>query len=244
MPLTRAEMRGLCGKPIRRRYHPLGQIAYWPFDFDHDATAVDRSGNDNHGTIYGATRVDGKRGLALDFDGVNDRVEIPRSASLEVAGTQEITIMAWIYPHTLGNVPAVVAKREGATTNCDYQFLIGDLPWSGATASYLSFSFFDGSTWHSNPIGATDLDTKLNTWSHVAIVYDHDKIYAYLNGDLDGSLTITSAGLQAYPNAPLHIGLSNYHWQYFDGLIDEVRIFNRALRQQEIRMYMRRRALR
>jgi len=72
-----------------------GVVGSWHFDEGSGTTAYDTSGNDNDGTINGATWVDGKFGRALDFDGVDDYVEIPDDSSLDI--TEAITIEAWVY---------------------------------------------------------------------------------------------------------------------------------------------------
>lgn len=72
-------------------------VGLWHFDGD----ALDSSGNDNDGDVYGATAgVPGKFGNALSFDGVNDYVDCGNDASLDI--TTAITIEAWVYPKSAG----------------------------------------------------------------------------------------------------------------------------------------------
>jgi len=72
-----------------------GLIAHWKFDKGAGDRLVDSSGHGNHGTIHGAAWVKGRVGGCLKFDGVDNYVEVPKSASLNRAN-EEITLMCWI----------------------------------------------------------------------------------------------------------------------------------------------------
>ena len=205
---------------------------------ENNTLAIDVSKYANNGTAYinnsdGSTRgpnATGKYGRAFDFDGVDDYIEAPRSTNLEFQNEQALTIEAWIYIRSLNNMPGIVSKREGATDNSDYQLLIGEPPfWINAPSTpKLSFSFHDGA-WQTNQVGNTNLSTRLNEWLHVVMIYDHDNLTAYINGVKDGNLSISTNGIKNYSSATLKIGVHPYGPQYFDGIIDEMRIWNRSL---------------
>jgi len=108
MPLYRAEL--LAKKPLRYAalIHDVSQVLYLPFDYDDGSYARDRSGYNNTGTIYGTTRVAGKIGGALDFDGVDDYVEVADNPSLRPAS---ITMTAWVKTTSTADM-RVLAKTK------------------------------------------------------------------------------------------------------------------------------------
>jgi len=249
MPLYRAELQPKKIVQPSTLLHDVSQVLYLPFDYDDGSYARDRSGYNNHGTIYGATPGTGKIGMARSFDGVDDYVEVPDSASLrEPASTQEITIEVWVYIRSLdpggpwrGN--GLVAKRYRATADCDYQLILinGGNP---SPPHYLYFSFFDGVAWQTYRAGGspTDLNTRLNEWLHLAATYNHDVIKFYINGVQDGDpVTITSNGLQAYTTSTLKLAYEAYSNSYLDAIYERVRVtcLERSLDEIQMSMYRR-----
>ncbi|MCD6165610.1 hypothetical protein J7K19_02730, partial [bacterium] len=88
-----------------------GLVAYWSFDEGTGNIAYDISGNGNNCTIYGAKWTKGKYGSALQFDGVDDYVEVPHSVSLNI--TDAITIEAWINTSSDGGWwDSIVSKMD------------------------------------------------------------------------------------------------------------------------------------
>ena len=92
----------------------MGLVGAWGFDETSGTAVTDASGRGNNGTIAGATRsTAGKFGSALTFDGVNDWVTVPDSASLDL--TTRATLEAWVFPTALGNAwrTAVLKEQPG-----------------------------------------------------------------------------------------------------------------------------------
>jgi hypothetical protein len=203
--------------------HP-GLVGWWRFDEGNGSVAKDSSGFGNDGTVYGATWVDGKYGKALSFDGTNDYVEVPDSNSLDISDA--ITVSWWhkanSWSHTMGimgkyNVFSFAKRLSG--------------PFSG-----LYTNFRIGGSWH----GFYDYgDFPLNEWTFMVYTYDSatHHIKYYQNGSLTIDYEVT--GLSDY-----HLNTSNYSMLIgkellfrgptFDGIIDEARIYNRALSADEI----------
>jgi len=92
MPLYRAEL--LAKKPLRYAalIHDVSQVLYLPFDWDDGSKARDRSGCNNHGTIYGATLTAGKIGMGRKFDGIDDYIETVHNPVLNKMIIDEVRI--------------------------------------------------------------------------------------------------------------------------------------------------------
>lgn len=162
-----------------------GLVGWWKFDEGTGATALDSSGFGNVGAIRGATYVSGIDQTGLAFDGTNDYVEIPHSASLDITGP--LTVEAWIFPIQDMKQTGIVTKQVkhdslgGWPTY--YKFLLqqkGDP--SGLETKEFSLWLSDGSC-PSVPRCATfdepagELHThggsvQVNSWHHLVGMYD------------------------------------------------------------------------
>jgi len=201
---------------------PLNMISWWPLDELAGTTAEDiEDGND--GThLNSPTPIAGKVAGALSFDGFDQNVEIPDSSSLNPI--DEITIDAWIF--IKGNLPGtsdIVTKD--AESNPDRQYLLlisGDKLRAHVNTG--SLEVVNGST-----------SLSLNTWYHIAMTYDGNFLKVYLNGVQDASSAVTGSIITTAQ--PVRIGggaVPAFNPQHFEGIIDEVEIFDRALSQPEI----------
>jgi hypothetical protein len=197
-------------------------VAYWKFDEGSGDLVYDNSGYGNHGTIYGATWTSGKINGALYFDGFNDAIEVPDSTSLHISNT--ITVGAWIKYEGGDNVQinTVLTKRSGESG-----FSLG--------TQHGKVRFSVGSTYFDYVEGTTTLQP--GKWYHLVGTYDGTTQKIYVNGLLDGSRLYS--GQLSSNTAPLFIGLcisgeTGAKYGYFTGIIDEVRIYNRALNSDEI----------
>ena len=199
----------------------LSLKASWHFDENAGNIVYDTSGNNNDGTIHGATwTTNGKFGKALEFDGVDDYVSVPDSSSLDI--TDEITIEAWINSNILGSARGIVFKNQAwmVREESDGRFQV--------------FVYVDG-RWRG--LTTTEKYTP-GKWCHIVMTYDSNtrKLAAYVNG-VSKSRTLSS--LNSYTINPsganTFIGTDiSYGDKYFNGTIDEVRIYNRALTPEEI----------
>jgi hypothetical protein len=228
----------LCG-PIFSTFTQRGEaqgglVGYWNFDEGSGTIAYDSSGNNNHGTLNnGPIWVNGKFGKALSFDGVDDYVQISQSSSLDV--TSQVTVEAWVYPNayvdSTGMTGAIISRTH---LSGGHIYMLSIYPDSHK-ASYSV-----------NPIPwehSSDADLPLNTWTHLAMTYDGVYVRLYMNGALDSSYPLsepiqTTSNWLAFGCIPCgpHGGVGTY--AYFNGMIDDVRIYNRALSQQEIQTDM------
>ena len=201
---------------------------------------VDSSPAPMGGTISGATRVAaGRIGRALSFDGVNDWVTVTDTTGSKLDLTTGMTIEAWVNPTAASGWTTVVMKERGNAGEGLLAYALygrDGAPRSGGTvgpAGYL----------RTNPVATTtDRGARgtaaipLNTWTHLATTYDGTNLRVYVNGVLAG--TTAGSGSINVANGALRIGGNNSaplgQGEFYKGLIDEVRIYNRALSASEI----------
>jgi hypothetical protein len=198
-------------------------VSYWTFDEGAGDAVYDTSGNDNNGTINGATWGVGKYGAALQFNGQDNYVEVPSSNSLEI--DDNVTIAAWINWIDAGDTWICILangqqngpwENYGLFVNRDGGFL------------YFTLSLDGGHVTQQTP---NDI-TVPNEWVHVCATWDGSAARIYVNGQME--LEIVQSGTLVPPGLPLRIGHRDGSAHYFNGTIDEVRIYNHALAEAEI----------
>lgn len=199
-----------------------GLIAHWKFDEGSGVIAYDSAGSNNDGTIFGATWFnDPDRGLCLDFDGVNDYVRINDSPELS---PPKITLTAWIYPDDVSHRFQIIGKWAYH----DPEYLFDNKHNNDALR--LGSSFGADTFCH---IFSNDAVLTAGTWQHVAVTWNGSKAAFYVNGINAGQDTGCSGNLPDSDN-PVTIGRRNDSTRYFEGLIDDVRIYNKVLSAGEI----------
>lgn len=206
-----------------------GLVGYWKFDENTGNIAIDNSGNQNSGTIIGATQINGKYGKALDFEG-NDYVTISSSASLGVGN--EGAISFWL-KKSVWNVAS-----EHAIINNDKFYMDNNTIYISIHGTVgLHFRYggqFDVENRYLNYQGS---DSWANgsehfisaVWKRIDVTY----LYLYADGalvDSDSTSLLISSASSAWDIGRKAIDASS--WLY--GVLDEVRIYNRALIQAEI----------
>jgi hypothetical protein len=200
---------------------PAGLVAAYGFNAGSGPTLGDSSGNGNNGAISGASwSVSGRFGGALSFDGSNDIVNVPDSGSLDLSAG--MTLEAWIHPLELSSWRTLLAKE----TSGGIVYSLFANSSSGRPVGEMrnaSGSFFDS-------VGPAQLP--INAWTHLAVTYDGSTLRMYVNGVLVNSES-ASGSIQA-SSSPFRIGGTSIWGEYFRGLIDEVRVYNRALSAGEI----------
>jgi fibronectin type 3 domain-containing protein len=207
-----------------------GLVAAYSFNEGTGTTVTDLSGNNNTGTISGATWTTGKYGGALRFNGSNNYIDLANPTSLRLTGS--MTLSAWIL--AMANPPddgQIIAK-----SNSSAGWQLKTSPDTGPHTFGIAISASSNShvQRYSNTVRA------LNTWYHVAGVYNATArtLDIYVNGVLDdGVLSGTVPASQYNSSVNTNIGRRSGGF-YFNGIIDEVRIYNRALSQTEIQADM------
>ena len=195
-----------------------GLAAHWKLDDGSGPTAGDSSGNGNSGALQnGPTWTAGQVGGALSLDGVDDYVDIPNSPSLSPTGA--ITLAAWVNSRApaSGVVQMILGKYSGAVGGPYFLRIQG----SGVVRFGVAGT---------NLTGARVLNA--NTWYHVAATYDGAQMRLYVNGALDGSVAKTGAMTDNGLN--VNIGQLVGSGGSFNGLLDDVRVYDRGLSAAEV----------
>ena len=204
--------------------------AHYAFDEGTGATATDSSGNNRNGTITGATWTTGKIGGALNFDG-NDYVTIPSM------NYDEISVSAWFNKNASGTNVIFGGCRYNANVQLQEGF---DLYFNSGTPNRLRFVVVTRNTSGTRTVkdATKDFTDSNGSWYHVVGTYNkttgEQKLY------VDGQLVNTETHPSGNVIVPLTernymaIGTRYTDWGFFRGIIDDIRIYNRALSAQEV----------
>ena len=204
-------------------------VAHWKFDEGSGTHVSDETGNNNHGTLDVGTEgtddpadawVDGVSNDALFFDGKDDIVNCGNDPSLDI--TQEITIIAWVKCKIDLDSP-IVAKNS--QSDLGYA-----LKWKRHAGISLAIDVPPTSLYSRK----SNMNTDANRWYHVAATFRED-IHLYIDGTpADGVRSGTPPASIGSSAEDLTIGYQP-DTKGFNGSVDEVRIYNRALTAEEIR---------
>ncbi|MEO1348073.1 MAG: NF038122 family metalloprotease [Cyanobacteria bacterium J06635_15] len=202
-----------------------GLVGHWAFDATGGIQAVDSIGGHNGTLVNFATNgshwVAGQIGNALDFDGDNDRIEVLDTPELDI--TDQITLAAWVNADSFDDWDGLITK---GTSDIPYSL---DLRADGRlsfTANYSISGGVGGGEWLSNTVLTT------NQWHHIAATYDGNAVRFYIDGQLDSNVVYTDMTF-ATTSQSLVLG-ADLTGSYFDGEIDDARVYNRALSDEEI----------
>jgi len=202
-----------------------GPVAYYAFDEASGTIALDSSGNGNNGALTGGvTRVPGVLNGALAFDGATGYVSIPNSPNL-TGGS--VSVAAWIYRQS-GVQKKFVSKWDDNSGNYQFDFQV-------YTDSKLWFQLQNGANVGLIWRGTTVIN--LNQWYHVAAVADAStgQVSLYVNGALETLQSQSSwDGTVRNVNMEMNIGRKATGGDYWNGFIDDARVYNRVLSQAEI----------
>lgn len=216
-------------------------VAAWLFDEPASPTTPDSSGNNHTGTLNGPTRLSGRIGNALKFDGTNDEVTVAHTSKLSIP--LDLSIVAWVRPDSI-NGRQVLLFKGSSTNDSNY--------WLGIDGSNVVFGFFDRSTTTLiNLLGILTVVTKSpepvefktthnplsnGQWTHVAATIDTDakRVRIYINGSLTN--TFNTSALPNPNSAIFRLGRSPTN-NFFNGVLDETAIFARAITAEEVNQF-------
>ncbi|MBM4177576.1 prepilin-type N-terminal cleavage/methylation domain-containing protein [Candidatus Gribaldobacteria bacterium] len=195
-------------------------IGYWNLNETSGTTAKDSYFHQLNGTIYnGPTWVQGIMQNGLNFDGVDDYLQINIANSYFKTIHGPSTIELWVKPTSLSGTKRIFSD------SC----LEWGLYHSGNTIYGIAYSSINGGI------------IETNTWYHLALVHSHPtgltntKIEFYVNGSLKGSSNLTITSQNGYTDSPYYVGSDQCSSGYnFAGIIDEVKIYGSGLTAQQV----------
>ncbi|MEY2488949.1 MAG: hypothetical protein QOC70_891 [Verrucomicrobiota bacterium] len=198
--------------PYLFRARDDGLVGYWKLDESEPSDAcVDSSGHGNMGAPYGTAVVDGKVNKARSFNGSGDYIAIP---TLSIPDA--ITVAAWVYSESFAQSGFVVTKNPVNSQWALFFESDGFLKWRGAAIE-------------TNVVCPAPSNNK---WHHIVGKQKGNAGSLYVDGVLCASGTLPAIGNAA---SSINIGrFDSVSFYYFTGRIDDVRIYNRALSDNEI----------
>ena len=204
-----------------------GLVMYLPFDEGQGEVTVDLSGNGHDGTLEGPEWAEGKFGKSLSFDGAETFVEVPFSDDFIIA--EGITLGAWV----TANVPFGTAWK--GVINAQFSTYGPFLMHTGGDSKAEIGLYLGGAwTWL-----RTNQSLEKGVFHHIVGVYDQDDgLHMYFDGELDdgeGSAGAVLGPIDEPPGENIAIGHNyGYDGRFWDGEIDEVVVYNRALSADEV----------
>ncbi|MBI4010537.1 MAG: LamG domain-containing protein [Candidatus Aenigmarchaeota archaeon] len=202
-----------------------GLVGYWSFNEGSGTTADDNSDNNNIGTLSPScpncpSWATGKFSTALQFDGVDDYVDVGTDVSLSPADA--ITLEAWVKRSATGIVSAAIFEKH---YNTEYI-----LAFKSATGEKLEFYSGSGGV---SVLSSTSV-TDTTSWHHVVATYDSTALGKPVKIYLDGKLDNSGSGTSQLGITTTNLSIGGQAGDRFAGALDEVRIYNRALSPEEI----------
>jgi len=185
------------------------------------ATAADKSGFGNDGTITGASWVDGKYGKALSFNGSTDYISCGDFPDLDAKSS--FTWAAWIYADSFPDWARIF----------DYTYDVDNRIGFGVRSSGKLFLEMVSGGSLIGGVNPADKILLADTWYHVAVVVNGDTVTLYVDGIAEPTTGTVSGSWTGWTGV-LSIGRYGGAAAYFDGILDEAHIYNRALSPDEI----------
>ena len=205
-----------------------GIVAYWAFNETSGETASDSSENGHDGTLIGDPKwtKDGYFGGALEFDQTGDEVNVPYHADLN---QETFTICAW------ANVEPASANHRAVVSSRNEPPISGYIFYAEPGNTWQFWTGDGAPPW----VSVQGPAVNLGEWEHLAGTYADGTQMFYVNGELVGE---TASALIINPSQEFLIGAganetANHNYR-FVGLIDEVRLYNRELDEDEIAAVM------
>ncbi|MEY3500392.1 MAG: hypothetical protein RL308_2061, partial [Bacteroidota bacterium] len=206
-----------------------GLVAWYPFT----GNANDYTNNKNNGTVNGATLTSdrfGNHNSAYSFDGVSNYIIVPDNTTLRV---KNITISLWLKPKK--SIGAILTKTQLNTSNGEQYTLGMDSTGVSNFEIKRNSNCVPGNGWQRCILNKNSL--KFNNWQHIVVNYDGTNMNYYINNQLINTFKPIAGNIDSCINGSLNFGRfwsSKLGDNFYNGLLDDIRIYDRALNQGEI----------
>lgn len=215
----------------------LGIVGWWPLNEGTSTVAHDISGYSNNGTLTNMDAstdwISGKRGKALDFDGSNDHIPVGNGSTLNITGP--LTVSAWVYFSSLAS--ETIVSKWGLDDNSNFSWLLFANHFGSGRVDFLVSG---------NGTGYVSVNTgngyvRTGQWYHIVGVYDTTTTKMYVDGNLIATNSTSIPSSLKSVTVPVTIGAdydrpdnNETFYRPFNGKIDDVRIYNRALTATDV----------
>lgn len=214
---------------LQGQTYPPGMVSYWKFDEGVGTVTLDSIGT-NNGAINGATYVEGIDSTALNFNGTSNYVLIPASPLRQ--DLTKFTIEAWVMPRVITSMDIVDNQVEDPS-GMSGKIFFGLFDWGsgpswGALLEYTRYSQWGPTLYNPTVVPVA------GRWYHVATTWDGSNHVLYANGE---EIARGQTWFNYLPGSyPLPIGIKLWdHNNSWNGVIDEVAFYDRALTGEEVR---------
>ena len=233
-PLARVLAEGIADKPASLRTGLVALIDGNGAPPAGGGTITDSSGSGNDGTVASGQEpahetTERRSGTgAYEFDGANDKILLG-DLNGQIGGQDKLTISAWVYRDDTGD-DRIVCKSSG-TNVANHAFSMGVVN-AGGTESRIRMRVGTTTMVATSMDGALTFPTQ--EWTHLAMTYDGTELRSYVNGELDPNVFSVNGNLLSTAD-PVTIGnVNNAQNRHFNGKLDDVGLWNRALTANEI----------
>ena len=209
-----------------------GLVGHWNFDEGSGQSALDATDNNNDGAINGAAwTINGKLGQALQFDGQDDFIEVPYDVSLNLVNS--FTVSVWI---KLADDGANWLVSKGV-------YCSGPRAWAFSAMPSSTYNLFYAEDTRIDSVASGSTYYTEETWHQVVLVYEGGLVKFYQNGELKSTASINMDDLFSNTKSLVfgHMQCilqdppaADYSYFAFNGIMDEIRIYARALVDNEI----------
>ena len=198
-------------------------VLYCPFEEGSGNETLDKTGNNKPGILQGGAKWEkGQIGNAISFNGKDAYVEMPDN---DILDPEEITVEMWVRPNGFADDPVLFSHSQNDAGWYVQANTAGNvwlcLPEPGGDHCHLT----------------TSLTLGIDKFQHLAITYDKKNIKYYLDGELEDTIPETTSITNRA--GPLRFGTWGQLGWWFDGTLDEVAIYSRALTEEEINKDMK-----
>ncbi|MHC4535151.1 MAG: LamG-like jellyroll fold domain-containing protein [Planctomycetota bacterium] len=217
-------------------------VAHWRLDETSGTIAHDASGNGHDGTITSEPRWGaGKIGGALEFDGTDNVVEL---GAFDVVGPG-ITLAGWLKPNSFAINDGRILTKANEWAENSHWWMLSTIGAEGETRLRFRLKTSDGQG--TTTLIASSGALEIGQWQHAAATWDGTTMRLYLNGEEVGSTAkggdavatdaSVNASIGSQPSEAYDTDISHVN-KFFDGFLDDVRLYNGALTQDEIQILM------